>query len=542
MGYLIVTPVTNASPPACTDTVNTQPSPIPFTVGVTINIDSQIYRYVVSGAPYRCLKDIPALVPYLQETLRKQRYKPDQHTDIDYGVPRQLTFSASGQSHSEISADSARALKNLLDDIVKNKSSAIKTLRISDKAQTYVEGREAKIFTPALKALPATFAKIRPIHFPALTMLQLCISYHSGRIIKGITHLLVRNCLPQLHTLDLQFAGNCFFVNDKAEYIQTYSSERAALYELYRKGLIEALATPPLKHVHLPFWCAQGTELGLALLRKLYPRLKTLTIDMVIPTAVVSKAPNKRTHLFKPSLKDTPLSLEKAWYSQALRMPTPEEMAEQPSLLALLEEMQEVSQLECLEIYNWPVGENFVAEYRIVQIAVANGWLPRLNSIAIRFNIVARYKYSLETAINPNTAADVSSLLEVIIKAKVPLKKLHLILPEKTGYQNWLEEMANGSFPKLVQLHYRLPDRWLREEDPVYYVRVKQALETIYTAVQAGKLPQLEAFIVEGNHAVQMKLGSKEDQQLPDDVWAIMQRIEDAVLVQKISASPSSLS
>jgi hypothetical protein len=533
MGYLTVTSVTNASSPAGTGTIHTQPSHAPSTVCAEITIHTTLYRYVLSGVPYRCLGDIPALVPYLQEMLREQRYKPEQHTDTDYGIARQLTFSAPGySSHSEVIASSARALKNLLDEVVKNKSSGIKVLRVNDKAQTYIKGREARIFKPALEALPKTFSKIQPQHFSALTILEIGIIYNSGPVIDGFTNLLERNGLRQLKTLDLQFAGNCFFVADEGGDIQTYGSERAALYKFYRNGLLDALSTPPLEHLHLPFWCAQGTELGLAILRKLYPGLKTLTIDMVIPTAVITTAPPKRSHPSKSSAKDTAASGESALYFRALRIPKPEVIAEQPTLLTLLEEMQEVSQLECLEIYDWPVGKNFVAEYSLLQTAIENGWLPKLNSIAIRFNITARYQYLLETTIDSKTATDVSSLLEVVVNAKVPVRKLQLIMPEKTGYQNWLEEMAKGSFPKLVQLHYRLPDRWLGEEYPDYYARVEKALETIHTAVQEGQLPQLEVFIVEGNQAVQTRFAIQDP---PPKLLAMVQDIEEAVLAQKTS-------
>src|SRR4051812_8926171 len=111
MGRLTVTPLTNTSSLACESTIDNQSSD--STVYAEIKINAQVYKYQISGVPFSYLGDLPALVPHLQYILETQRYKPGQHTDDDYGVPRQLTFSAAEQpSQDQVITSSARALYN----------------------------------------------------------------------------------------------------------------------------------------------------------------------------------------------------------------------------------------------------------------------------------------------------------------------------------------------------------------------------------------------------------------------------------------------
>jgi hypothetical protein len=547
MGSLIVTPLTNTSSVVCKGTVDNQPSD--STVYAEIKINAQVYRYQISGVPFSCLGDMPALVAHLQYILETQRYKPEQHTDDDYGVPRQLTFSAAGKApQSQVIVSSARALYNFLVNAIKHKESKIKELVINQKAQFYSENQSIWLpwfFNGALEMLPKTFAKIKPIHLPALTTLQLYMAHDSARIILGITDLLRRNCLPNLKTLDLQFAGLCRPGIHKEGWIHTNDVERIALYNLY-KSLANASTLPSLEHFHLPLWCAYGTELGLATLRRFYSGLKTLTVDMIIPTAVSEGMRLNWSSSFTGSstvpngygYTTNIYTIDRESYSAEFRIPEPEEMASQFSFLDFLEEMRNVSQLECLEIYDWPIRKSIVAECSILEIAIAKGWLPKLNTIALRFNLVERHNYLLETTINPKTEMDVSSLLKAVIDTKVPLKKLFLIMPEKNGYQGWLDEMKTGNFPELEQFHYRLPDRWLGESDPAYHARVEKALDTLYTAIRKGQLPKLKAFIVEGNHAVQMKLNI-EAPPLPKYIWTKIEDIEEAIHTQPSAPSLS---
>jgi hypothetical protein len=550
MGRLTVTPLTNTSSLACKGTVDNQHSD--STVYAEIKINAQVYQYQISGVPFSCLGGLPALVGHLEYILETQRYKPEQHTDDDYGVPRQLTLSAAGQpSQPQVITSSARALYNLLKNASGNNKSVIKALVINDKAQFYMQQR-ASWFTwfnsGALELLPKAFASIKPIHFSALTTLQLYITLDSATIILGVADLLQRNCLPNLKILDLQLSAWCRPAPHRKEgWLYTDEVEKAAVDFLYSKGLNNA-PMPPLEHLHLPFWCARGTQLGLDALRRFYPQLKTLTVDMIIPTAVPKGVRLNWSNSYSGSTTvpngygytTSTYTINSAEYSTELRIPEPEEIADDPSLLTLLEEMQKISQLECLEVYDWPIKENIVPEYAILATAIANGWLPKLNTIALRFNIVERSGYLLETTIDPKTITDVSSLLEAVIDARVPLKKLFLIMPEKHGYQSWLDEMANGSFPELEQFHYRLPDRWLGEKDSAYHARVEKALDTLYRAVKKGQLPELKTFIVEGNHAIQMKLNI-EAPPLPKHIWTKVDEIEEAILTQPSAPSQSLL-
>jgi hypothetical protein len=552
MGRLTVTPLTNTSSLACESAVNYPPAD-QSTVYAEIKINAQVYKYQISGVPFPCVRDLPALVGRLEFILRTQRYKKDQYADTDYDTPRQLTFLAAGQSSQpQMIASSARALYNLLNNIARNNKPAdIDTLIINDKAQFYMLQR-ACWFTwfnsGALEILPKAFANVKPIHFSALTILQVYITDNSATVTRGIADLLHRNCLPQLKTLDLQLSGYCrATIHSKGGWIYTNDFEKPAVDYLLRKGLIDA-PTPPLEHLHLPFWCASGTELSLTALRRFYPGLKTLTVDMIVPAAVPKEVRLNWSNSFTGSTTvpngygytTSTYTINNAEYSTELRIPEPEEVADQPSLLTLLEEMQKVSQLECLEVYDWPIKENIVPEYAILATAIANGWLPKLNTIALRFNIVAQQTYLLETTIDLKTATDVSSLLEAVIIAKVPLKKLFLIMPEKHGYQNWIDEMANGSFPELEQFHYRLPDRWLGEKDSAYHARVEKSLDTLYRAVKKGQLPELKTFIVEGNHAIAMKLNI-EAPPLPKYIWTKVDEIEEAILTQPSAPSQSLL-
>jgi hypothetical protein len=551
MGRLTVTPLTNTSSVACKSTVDNQ-SP-DSTVYAEIKINAQVYKYQISGIPSSCLRDLPALVGHLEYILETQRYKPRQHTDDDYGVPRQLTFSAPGQfSHSQVITSSARALYDVLNGVAKNNRPAdINNLLIDDKAQ-FFRYRRACWFTwftsGALELLPETFASIKPIHFSALTTLQLYVTLNSATIVLGVADLLQRNCLPQLKTLDLKLSAWCRPAPHRKEgWLYTDEVEKAAVDFLYLKGLNNA-SMPPLEHLHLPFWCARGTQLGLDALRRFYPQLKTLTVDMIIPTAVPKEVRLNWSNSYSGSTTvpngygytTSTYTINSAEYSTELRIPEPEEVADDPSLLTLLEEMQKISQLECLEIYDWPVKKNIVPEYTILATAIANGWLPKLNTIALRFNIVARSDYLLETTIDLKTATDVSSLLAAVIETRVPLKKLFLIMPEKHGYQGWLDEMVNGSFPELEQFHYRLPDRWLGEKDSAYYTRVEKALDTLYRAIKKGQLPELRTFVVEGNHAIAMKLNI-EAPPLPKHIWTKVDEIEEAIAVQPSAPSQSLL-
>jgi hypothetical protein len=553
MGRLSITPVTHPSTPVCQESADIQPSHSPsvyaeikISVPGYFTTDTQIYRYEISGVPFSCLQDLPALVPYLEHILETQRYGPEQHTDTNYDIPRQLTFSAAGHpSQCQVIASSARALYNLLEGVAKNKKpSDIETLVINDKAQFYPSVTGAYLFfTSAIELLPKTFPKIKPIHFPALTTLQLYMADNTATVILGIANLLARQCLPQLKTLDLQFAAFCRAYIHKGGWLYTNDLERRSLYILCRDGLTNTPSSLPLEHLHLPFWCADGTELGLAALRRLYPGLKTLTIDMIIPTAIAKgRRLNWASSPFTTSTTlpngygytTTTYTIQHTEHSMEFQIPESEEIADTPSLLTLLEEMQTVSQLECLEIYEWPPGKSIIADCSILQTAIANGWLPQLNSIAIRFNIAARYNYMLGTTIDPETEMDTSSLLEAVVNAKVPLKKLFLIMPEKNGYQGWLDAMIQGSFPDLEQFHYRLPDRWAEEKDPAYHARIETALNTLHAAVREGQLPKLRVFIVEGNHAIQMKLNI-EAPPLPEHFMIMVQEIEDVVLAQKAS-------
>jgi hypothetical protein len=540
MGRLTVNPLTNTSSVVCKGTVDNQPSD--STVYAEIKINAQVYWYQISGVPFSCLEELPALVAHLQSLLKIQRPFNSAIRDDNYDLARKLTFSSLGHSsQSQVIVSSARALYHFLRDAIKNKAFNVKTLVINDKAQFYQKDRN--VWFPwfssgALELLPETFSKIQPIHFPSLTALQLYMTNESANIILGIKDLLNRNCLSQLKTLDLQFGGICRPARHKDGWIHTNDSERPALYKLL-DGVINAPTLPAIEHLHLPFWCAKGTELGLAALRRVYPGLKTLTVDMVIPTAISRdvRLYSSSTHISSHTVPNgfgynTITSvIHNEQHSVEFQIPEPELLAGMPTLLPLLEEMQGVSQLECLEVYDWPVKQNFVPEYNNLATAITNGWLPKLNSIAIRFNIVSRHDYLLETTIDRQTAADSTSLLKAVIKAQVPLKNLHLIMPEKNGYQGWLDEMKNGSFPELEQFHYRLPDRWFGEQDPGYHTRVETALDTLYTAIQKGQLSKLRVFTVEGihSHAVQMKRNI-EAPPLPEDIWAKVNDIEEALL------------
>ncbi len=127
---------------------------------------------------------------------------------------------------------------------------------------------------------------------------------------------------------------------------------------------------------------------------------------------------------------------------------------------------------------------------------------------------------------------DTSGLLNAVINSSLSLKKLYLSMPEQNGYQGWLEAMRNGDFLKLEQFIYRLPDRWLGEQDKQYHARVEKALQALHTAVIKDQLPSLGVFIVENNEAVQM-YANQEAPPLPDHIWTKVAEIEEAILVKQ---------
>lgn len=514
MGRLTVTAITTSNPSTHQETSSTANKSAQTTVYAEIavvrksfwgGVNQQTYRYAISGVPSSCLNDIPCLVAYLEKILESQRYETGQATDHDYDIPRYLNLARRRQTI----VGSARALCNVLEEVISNKGSAIETLIVNNKTQIYIEDR-GTYGLGALERLPKVFPKIQPMYFRALTFLQVVIEVSGRNIMAGFQHLLARGCLPNLKTLDLRLSTFFHPSIHQNGWLRTNDAQQVRTTFFYRDGLVPAAKKLPLEHLHLPFWCADGTAHALQALEDLYPRLKTLTVDTMISTAVRGEIKVSWTHDYSYTSYSNgpygPTAMTSAGtdyhYDVERRIPPEKEVAKQPSLLKLLESMQHVSQLECLEVYDLPVGKSLVVDHHLLQTAIANGWLPKLNTIALRLNIVDSNNYRLDPQFDPQNRMDTSDLLTTIIKHQVPIKKLLLTFPEKDSYQAWLDQMLEGSFPMLEQFHYRIPGRWYRDESVEnHQIRVSHALQTLLSAIQKGKLPQFTAFVAEGSQA-----------------------------------------
>jgi hypothetical protein len=476
----------------------------------------------ISGAPIAAIPDIPTILPGLDSLMKTQwiAWRPGYSS-----IPRMITFTDTEQTPQPRYAvtGSARALDNLFNDVIKQNTSDIHTLIINNKDRFYHYDPlfSFSLFFSSmqggLERLPDTFSKIEPNHFPLLTVLQILLAQHGDNIISGVAHLIYKNCLLPLQRLDIQYPATCRPIKDKDGTLQLrpsptitdgFDRDLKALTHLYTVLNVRQERLPALKYLRLALWTKKPNKRGLIAINTLYPRLNTLIIDFVMPTAKVrdawvnyTRGINSDTFSFSqaqlisdPSkIRPTKKGKEK---ETAEKQPV-------PSLEEILQTQAKDSQLTCLELYHW-IEDNKYPVFACTELThyIASDWLPKLQHIIIQAGSDNPFPECL--SINSETAMDTTGLLAIVLEKALPIDQLKLLMPEKTGYLAWLTHMATGSFPHLTQLHYRLPDLWSKEAPANHLNRVAQALETIYDAVLNGYLPNLAIFIVEGNIPTQL--------------------------------------
>jgi hypothetical protein len=497
---LTITAVEDKVVPITTKEVSPE-HPSSHVVSATVQIDNQQYLFAITGVPFQHIATISTIVPTLEKLVAIQSNQ--------YALPQYITFSVEKFTFLPITTTgSARALYNLLADVIAKGSSKIEALLISDQIKPYQYGYWTK---GGLEYLIDIFPQIQPMHFPYLTKLQVIIVPNSENVLSGLNHIIKKECLPHLKTFELHYSSKCQPRIDSNGWVCSDNiREISQLRELYVSGLGKGSLTfthkkfTELEHLRLILWTERTTFSGLDTLSRLYRNLKTLVIDSVMPTAKIDELDQaiSETMLDKqnshPSAHNTAHTYYTSTYLQALIAPEDEDLL---SVDIILKSQAEISQLEYLEIYHWIPGNNCpIFAHEKLQLYIANDWLPNLRGIIMRPAI--DQPFLNEQLINPDTGMDTSGLLAILIEKQILITTLQLLMPEKTGYQAWLAYMAEGGFPQLTHLSYRLPDQLSSETEGMYYSRVKQSLFTLYKVVENI---QLEVCTLEGNIPAQFE-------------------------------------
>jgi hypothetical protein len=494
MGHLTITALKDN---AATHKVAAEQRSLP-PVSAAVQINTQTYLFAIAGARPQHI-DIPTIALRLEEIVAMQASL--------YALPQQMMFSGEGLTFPPlIATGSALALYNFFKQVLENKTSNIGILIINDQVKPYQAGYWVN---GGLEFLKDIFPQLQAMHLPHLIKLHTLVVPNSSNITFGLADVLKRGGFNGLTTLELPYSAKLQpYINDKGwiclhnVYLNKdgEAEDILGLKALYCKGFKNDKNFTKLKHLRLTLWTEQVTVEGLATLSRLYSRLKTLAIDSVMPTA---KQENKRNDKIDQSVEAT-YSSSIINYIQSYWENTPEVktliIPEGDDLLALdsiIKDNAHNNKLENLEIYHWHPGHHYpVFAHEKLQEYLAHDWLPKLNSITMR-PAVDRPFLDKEL-INPVTAMDTAGLLATLIEKQTPITTLQLLMPEKTGYQTWLTQMAAGGFPLLTHLSYRLPDQWIDESEESYHDRIGQALHTIHTAILEGQVSALEACIIEG--------------------------------------------
>lgn len=534
MGHLTATLLTDPNKRFDNQNALIAQSNDPSKVIVQIRIGTkQVYTLLISGVSLYALSSIPTIIPCLEKIVRDTRPLNSDYDDPDYQTPRQLTYFGQGHSsHITTIAGSARALCNVLKGAIDNKGSTITSLITHCRDQMYFEAKSSWIFTTGLKCLKDLFSKIQPFHFKALTMLQVAIATDSKLVINGFSDLLSRNCFPNLKSLQLLCKGARVSYKEGQPILHDYHEQHAVL-QLYQQGFNQSTVLPPIEHLELLFWCHDATQAALMALERIYPNLKSMTINLALPTAQKGGLKNtysdswETSNTFYTNTHITTYTTTHTFdlYATKLTIPPDQETNGIPTLRSSLAKMVNQSQLECLEIFDWPIaGEDTFADQMLADI-ISDGSLPKLDTIKISHpSLGSGFKFSANDAVVSDAIMDMShSTLLSVVAEKVSLRKLFLVLPEKTGFMDWLRHISKDGFPLLEQFHYRVPTP-VNELPDNHKARVKQALQYIDDAVTSGKLPKLTTLVIEG--------------ELPQEFVPWIQKIEAAVAKQN-QALPS---
>lgn len=432
-------------------------------------INKQRYLFNIRGIlPER----ISALLPGLARIITEQ------------GGIEKLTLIADSRVYTPpktVEVDGARALYKWLVAASKGKKTDINILSIESKKNPYTPGF---IFNGSLEALPGIFPKIQPEHFAALRELRLALRENAENVLYGLAYILSRDGLNNLRAFIIDNVdtggGDSRFFDNRAK----------ALANVYRA--LNSEKFHQLEHLDLPLWCEDATREGLAAIKTLYPRLKTLIIHR-INSSDTSESGFVQVVL----LPILPLIAIDKLFSSKVSL----------SLAGILQEMVEESQLEILEIHD--SRASLEQERREIASYVQQGFLPKLrvmqdwatmkilklDRIALWDLLTERAKIEryMQKAPGESESVAITAEEEADIRSK-------LFKDEDEGYLTWLEAMIDDEFPELTHLYYRLLQRNIHTEtESQYQEKVEYLLGLIRRAVLEGHLPKFEAFILEGD-------------------------------------------
>src|SRR5690606_4081125 len=119
---------------------------------------------------------------------------------------------------------------------------------------------------------------------------------NAENILAGLTHIMREECVPHLKTFELHYSSKCQpYIDSNGWVCSDNISEISQLRDLYFNGLGNGFVTftnkkvTELEHLRLILWTERTTFSGLDTLSKVYPKLKTLVIDSVMPTAKIDE-------------------------------------------------------------------------------------------------------------------------------------------------------------------------------------------------------------------------------------------------------------
>ena len=498
-------------------------------------IEGKAYKYAISGISLSDVPSIPMLYPCLSIIFKRDTYAKIRDTDPNYALPRDFTFSAGTHTTEKITlASSFRALANLLGDVANRRVSGIQSLRIDDEAQSYKETK-GTWRKSGWELVPLVFPKIQPFHFQALTALQVQITRRSVVVINGINDLFARGCFPNLKSLKLPIDGAGAYWHEEGWLSFNAHREQRALQNLLESGLMRA-NLPFLEELRLPILLSYGLPPALAFLRKVYPTLKKLEVDTMYPTAVYKgvkvewELQHHEQYYMSGPYQDKWVNHSYTEEHYATELEVLKETVG-PTLVSVLKEMKDQSQLESIEIQAEGVnGINLdQTDYRAIVELILSDALPNLKNLSM--GPKSRYfgHYSdITTEVN-----DTTELLAAVIAKNVHLKLEHLglTMPDQRGYQPWLDYMVEHGFPKMKSFHYMIPTKIKGEPREVHEQRLEKALQTILTAVRSGKLPALSSVVFQGlGDGVYAMLS---ESSVPPRLKSIISDIDNAVANQQ---------
>lgn len=506
--------------------------PEPSTMYALVRLQAIRHWFKISGVTGESIPFITVLVPQLQIVLKSV------NSPSSYGIPQHFTFAKENQLTSIAIAGSARALYTLLVSAnltaSRSQGSPIETLvlhhrdkpyKYFDEATHYVRAYfSTKQLRGALEWLPDQFNLMKPGCFPVLAHLQLLVAPNAANVLQGIALLLQRDCLPNLQKLELEY----IYASDHQPHTDMNGSflteetkkDIGALESLYI--VLDNPKFNRITHLRLPLWTQQSTLIGLLTLQRLYPTLKTLTIDMVMEKLEIKQVSSSDLSKFVyPLVESSGPSHAAAAAAFSGSVSTAAMASPAISILdGIIKNQAQKSQLECLEIYRWDNNPSAPSQFadEIVAAYIEEGYLPCLTTIALQMGTGS--KLPDKHVVPISTMLDASYLLEAVIASQLNKKitTLKLLLPEKNSYYAWLRRIEIGDFPGLEILHYRVPDPYPQEAEVTYCERVMDMLDYIYKALEDNKIPQIKEVNFEGN--------------IQEDFAPLLQRITEALPVR----------